>query len=142
MDLPGTLTDRAAFYLRRAALRAERLDDSELAELVLPGRQYGLLALLENGPVPRQHELGAALGLDRTTTARLVRGLVDRGLVGRSPLPGNGRALVLELTPAGDALRAEAAGRLAASDEEFLSPLSPDERTRLHTVLDRLIADR
>lgn len=142
MDLPDTLTDRAAFRLRRAALRAERLDEFELAELTLPGRRYGLLALLENGPVPRQHELGAALGLDRTSTARMVRDLVDRGLVGRSPLPGNGRALVLELTAAGDALRAEAARRLALSDEEFLSPLGPDERTRLRTVLDRMIEGR
>jgi DNA-binding MarR family transcriptional regulator len=126
--------------LAAALDRARALDDAALAELGLPSRQYGLLALLEHGPVARQHELGAVLGLDRTTTAKLMRRLADRGLVRRAPLPGNSRALLVELTPAGDALRAEAARKLRACDDELLAPLDPAERDRLRTSLDRLVA--
>ncbi len=139
MELPAALTDRVSFTLATALARARELDDAVLAGLELHGRQYGLLALLEHGPVARQYELGAVLGLDRTTTATLMRRLVDRGLIRRAPLPGNGRVLVLELTAAGDGLRAEAARLLAACDDELLAPLPPDDRDRLRTSLDRLV---
>jgi DNA-binding MarR family transcriptional regulator len=97
-----------------------------------------VLALLENGPLARQHELGAVLGMDRTTTAKVVRGLVDRGLVVRRPAPDDARALVLALTPAGDRLRAEAAALLERCDDDFLAPLPAAERDRLNAVLRRL----
>jgi DNA-binding MarR family transcriptional regulator len=97
-----------------------------------------LLALLENGPVARQHELGAVLGMDRTTTAKVVRSLVGRGLVVRDPAPGDSRALVLALTPEGDRLRAAAAAVLERCDDEFLAPLPTGERERLHATLRRL----
>jgi DNA-binding MarR family transcriptional regulator len=138
MDLPDALTDRVTHSLRLALDRAQALGDAALAELPLPERHYGMLALLRDGPVAGQHEVGAALGLDRTTTATLVRRLVDRGLVRRRPQPGNGRVLVLELTEAGEAMRAAAAGRLRAGEERFLAPLTPAERVRLRRTLVRL----
>lgn len=135
MQLPLTLTDRVVFTLQRALHRARDLDERTLGELSLSSREYGLLSLLADGPVARQHELGAALGFDRTTTAALVRGLVERGLVRRSPLPGSGRTLVLELTPAGVRLRAAAAGRLRACEEELLAPLTAVQRAHLRRAL-------
>jgi DNA-binding MarR family transcriptional regulator len=114
------------------------MGEAALADLGLHGREYGLLALLEPGPATRQHELGAVLGLDRTTTHKLVRGLVARGLVRRRAAPGDARALVLELTPEGERLRAVAAARLEACDEAFLAPLAPEERARVEAALRRL----
>jgi DNA-binding MarR family transcriptional regulator len=131
--------DRTAARLRSVLCRAEELDAGVLAELDLSARHYALLALLEDGPVARQHELGASIGLDRSTTATLVRRLADRGLVRRTPMPGNNRVLVLELTPAGDALRAAGARRLGESERALLAPLTPDERDQLAHVLDRLL---
>jgi len=138
MELPDRLTGRVAFALQLALLRAQRMGQAALDGLGLQGREYGLLALLEDGPLVRQHELGAVLGMDRTTTAKLVRGLVDRGLVVRRPAPDDARALVLALTPAGDRLRAEAAAVLAECDDAFLAPLPPAERDRLRAALRHL----
>ncbi len=73
MELPDTLTARVGFVMQLALLRVQRTGEAALAELSLRGHEYGLLALLENGPVARQHELGAVLGMDRTTTAKVVR---------------------------------------------------------------------
>lgn len=138
MELPDTLTGRVAFALQLALLRAQRMGQAVLDGLALQGREYGLLALLENGPLARQHELGAVLGMDRTTTAKVVRALVERGLVIRRPAPDDARALVLALTPVGDRLRAEAAVRLAECDDAFLAPLPAAERERLHAALRHL----
>lgn len=131
--------DRTTARLRSVLCRAEHLDERALAGLGLPVRHYALLALLEHGPVARQHELGAMIGLDRSTTATLVRRLADRGLLRRTPLPGNNRVLVLELTPEGDALRAAGAQCLCESERALLSPLTADERDQLRHVLDRLL---
>lgn len=131
--------DHITARLRSALSRAEHLDGRALAELGLPVRHYAMLELLADGPVARQHELGAAIGLDRTTTAALLRRLDDRGLVRRTPMPGNGRVLVLELTPAGSALRAAAAQRLRDCEQRLLAPLTPEERTQLRRTLDRLL---
>lgn len=136
MELPDALSARVAFALQLALLRAQRMGEAALSELGLRGREYGLLALLENGPVVRQHELGAVLGMDRTTTAKVVRELVARGLVERHP--ADGRTLTLALTPAGERLRAAAATVLERCDDEFLAPLPAAERTRLHAALRRL----
>lgn len=138
MELPETLTDRVAFALQLALVRAQRMGQAELDVLGLRGREYGLLALLENGPAARQHELGAVLGMDRTTTAKLVRALVDRGLVVRRPAPDDARALVLALTADGDRLRRAAAARLERCDEAFLAPLPAPQRAALHAALRRL----
>ena len=138
MELPDRLTGRVAFALQLALLRAQRMGQAALDGLGLQGREYGLLALLEDGPLVRQHELGAVLGMDRTTTAKLVRGLVDRGLVVRRRAPDDARTLVLALTPTGDRLRAEAAAVLAECDDAFLAPLPPSERDRLHAALRHL----
>lgn len=131
----ATMTAR----LRSVLCRAEDLDERALAEVGLPVRHFALLERLAGGPVARQHELGAAIGLDRTTTATLVRRLDDRGLVRRTPMPGNNRVLVLELTPAGATLLASAIRRLAECEQRLLAPLAPEERALLRRALDRLV---
>lgn len=141
MQQPPSVTSRTAHALRRALVRADELDATALAELGLPVRQYGVLALLQHGPRARQHEVGAALGLDRTTTAALMRTLAERGLVHREPLPGNTRTLVLRLTPEGERLRAAAERRLRLAEDALLSRLAATERERLRAALLRL-ADR
>lgn len=52
--LPPVLTDRAAFLLRLALGRAERMGERALATVGLSGREYGALALLAGwtGPPP------------------------------------------------------------------------------------------
>lgn len=136
---PAAVTSGVTHALRRALERAEALDAAALADVGLLVRHYRVLALLAGGPRARQHEVGAALGLDRTTTATLMRALADRGLVHREPVPGNNRTLVLRLTAAGERLRASGERRLREAEEALLAPLAPADRARLRTSLARLV---
>lgn len=138
MQQPSSVTSRVAHALRRALARAEALDAAALAELDLAVRQYGVLALLQDGPRTRQHEVGATLGLDRTTTAALMRALAERGLVHREPVPGNTRTFVLRLTAEGERLRGAGESRLRAAEEALLAPLAPAERGALLAALTRV----
>lgn len=138
-DLPEALTDRMAFLLRLALVRAETLGEDALAGLGISGREYGILALLEHGPTSTQRQLGAALGVDRTTTVALLSGLQARGLIVRSRDPANRRAHLVALTDAGDEVRASAAAALTTCDERFLAPLLPDARRQLRVILLNLL---
>lgn len=139
MLLPTTLTDRVAFQLQLVTGRAQRLGQEALDGLGLAGREYGVLALLELGPVDAQRDVGTTLGLDRTTTTKLVRRLEERGLIRRRRADGDGRARVLELTTEGERLRAAAAELMIACDERFLDALSGADRRTLTRILRALV---
>ena len=138
MLLPATLTDRVAFQLQLVTGRAQRMGQDMLDGLGLAGREYGVLALLELGPVDAQRDVGATLGLDRTTTTKLVRRLEERGLIRRTRAAGDGRARELELTADGERLRAAAAELMIACDETFLGAVSAADRRTLTRILRRL----
>lgn len=137
--LPATLTDRVAFLLQLALARAQTMGEQELTGLGLSGREYGVLAVLEGGAPSAQHRLGAALGIDRTSTVKLLAGLQARGLIRRVPDPANRRAHRVTLTEAGDRLRARAAEALADCDQRFLEPLPQTQREQLRDLLRRLL---
>ena len=67
------------------------------------------LTLLSEQPQIAQHDLGAALQLDKSSVSRLVDGLVRRGWLERAANPDDGRSRCLSLTQAGE----QAYGRLA-----------------------------
>lgn len=138
-DLPAPLTDRVAFLLQLALARAQAMGEQALAELDLSGREYGALAVLQGGSPDAQHRVGAALGVDRTSTVTLVAGLERRGLISRTRDPGNRRAYRVSLTERGEELRATAALVLADCDDRFLRLLPAADRTRLRTLLRRLL---
>ncbi|MGI8529926.1 MAG: MarR family winged helix-turn-helix transcriptional regulator [Geodermatophilaceae bacterium] len=138
-DLPKALTDRVAFLLQLALARVQALGERALAELGLSGREYGTLAVLEGGSPDAQHRVGAALGVDRTSTVKLLAGLEGRGLVSRVRDPSNRRAYRVTLTDVGEALRAHAAAVLEDCDDRFLASLPADERAQLRVILLRLL---
>lgn len=139
-DLPSELTDRTAVLLRAALTRAEAMGEQALAPLAIHGREFAVLALLLHGdPARSQRHLGSVLGLDRTTTMKLVVGLESRGLVRRDPDPGDRRSYRLALTTAGRRLAVEAGQLLAACDDAVTDGrLSPEEVGHLHDLLRRL----
>lgn len=138
-DLPSALTERVAFLLQLALARAQAMGEQALTEVGISGREYGVLAVLEANSPSAQHRIGAALGVDRTSTVALLGGLEARGLVTRIRDPANRRAYLVSLSPAGDRLRALAADLLADCDERFLAPLPPAARARLRAELQQLI---
>lgn len=139
-ELPDDLQRRTAVLLRTALSRAEHLGEEALRPLALTGREYGVLSLLAHGTGgPNQRHLGAQLGLDRTTTMKLMAALEARGLVRRETDSLDRRSYRLDVTARGKELAARADRVLAACDDALTEGrLDDSEVALLRDMLRRL----
>ena len=88
----------------RTLVRIARTLEHACTELTLP--QYRLLAMVATGD-RQATQLAGRLALSKPTITAVVDGLVERGLLSRSVVAGDRRAVDLTLTGAGrDALEA------------------------------------
>jgi DNA-binding MarR family transcriptional regulator len=86
-----------------------------------------------------QQELGAALGIDRSTMVALIDQLEEAGLAKRRPSAKDRRAREVTLTPDGRRLLARARRILSGAEDEVLAGLSADERGELVRLLRRAL---
>jgi DNA-binding MarR family transcriptional regulator len=86
-----------------------------------------------------QHELGAYLGLEKSTVSRLVVGMTGKGWVERGRDPGNRRYQKVLLTPAGRRAAAQIAEAMQQRHARWLAVLSPKEREALAIGLPALV---
>ncbi|MFI2436700.1 MarR family winged helix-turn-helix transcriptional regulator [Streptomyces sp. NPDC018693] len=87
----------------------------------------------------RQVELARRLRLQKSTVSRLVGQLSARGWLERAPAPGDGRGVVLRLTPSG---RQAARGLAEARRERFsrlLDAIPAHERAGVLHALDVMV---
>ena len=98
---------------------------------------YALAALLRRGPSTLK-ALAAELGLDKSTASRVVAALERKRYVGRVAHPGDARAVLLDVTPAGrrlhDRIRNDRIGELT----RLLADFPPDVSTGVSEVMRRL----
>jgi DNA-binding MarR family transcriptional regulator len=97
-----------------------------------------LKALWRWGPCSMT-ELAQASAIDRTSLTRTVDGLIARGWVTRSTLPGDRRAVIVETSNSGVDLARQAARDVDAAERRMISTLSDDQQTRLASDLERLL---
>ena len=84
----------------RAVVRVARMLEHSSTELTLP--QYRLLVMVACGD-QRASKLAGRLALSKPTVTAVVDGLVERGMLLRSEVAGDRRAVDLNLTDAGRA---------------------------------------
>lgn len=96
-----------------------------------------LRAMVELGS-PRMSDLAAHLGLTARTITTAVDALEGEGLLARRPAPGDRRATLVELTPAGRSHIEEWHAFQRQLGEEVMAPLSAAERTQLRRLLERI----
>lgn len=93
-------------------------------------------ALASNGPMLMRKMSDAML-----VTPANVTGIVDRleekSLVRRTPVTGDRRATIIEITPDGEALYERVAKKKAVMVQEALATFTKDELTTLHDLLER-----
>ena len=145
--MPGTPTDllhllylRPGFLLRRAHQLSVGLFEEECRELGLTPPQYGVLTIVASAAGCDQATVARALGFDRVTTLRIVRGLQARGLLARQPSAADGRRLQLMLTAEGTATLARGRPLAARVTERLMAPLAEDERKQFQSLLRKLCA--
>ena len=108
------------------------------AQFGITRREWRMLAQLADSEGMPSSALAERAALDRAQTSRAVSALVQKGLVARTPRPGNRREVLLHLTERGRALYAALLPRVAAINQELLSVLSASEVATLELLVQRL----
>jgi DNA-binding MarR family transcriptional regulator len=84
-------------------------------------------------------DLAAQSNLNKGQASRAAQALVDQGLVLKADHPGDGRGVVLTLTPAGRKLFKRTMQLIAQRNEEIFGCLNAKEQATLSALFDRLI---
>ena len=129
---------RPGFLLRRAHQISAAVFEDECRSVGLTPAQFGVLTVVRSSPGLDQSTLARALGFDKVTVLRVLRGLEARGFVARSPAPANKRNLSVLLTPAGAALLDQAQKPAEMAYKRLLAPLDPAQQEQLVNLLQRL----
>ena len=132
---------RPGFLLRRAHQISAAVFEDECRELALTPAQFGVLTVLKAHPGLGQSSLARALGFDKVTVLRVLRGLETRGLLARWPAPDNRRNISAGLTPEGLAVLERAQKPAEKAYRRLLAPLDRTQQTQLVDLLQRLTGE-
>ena len=131
---------RPGFLLRRAHQISTAVFEDECRSVGLTPAQFGALSVLRASPGLDQSSLARALGFDKVTMLRVLRGLETRGLIARVHTPENRRNLSISLAPAGLALLKEAQQPAERAYDRLMAPLDAVQQTQLVALLQLLTA--
>jgi DNA-binding MarR family transcriptional regulator len=141
---PATLSRlyvRPGFLLRRAHQISAAVFEDECRELGLTPAQFGVLTVLKSHPGLGQSSLARALGFDKVTVLRVLRGLETRGLVARAPAPDNKRNVSVALTVGGLAMLEQAQKPAERAYKRLLAPLDKAQQGQLIELLQLLTGE-
>ncbi|MDX2709580.1 MarR family winged helix-turn-helix transcriptional regulator [Streptomyces sp. PA03-6a] len=102
-----------------------------------PGHELLMMHLWDTGP-RRQSDLAATFDTDSASMTRTVQRLERAGFVRRWPDPSDGRATLVETTPAGMALRLQVEKLWADLEEMTTGGMTEEERRVLLHGLERV----
>ncbi|ROZ76926.1 MarR family transcriptional regulator [Ramlibacter sp. WS9] len=132
---------RPGFLLRRAHQISAAVFEDECRDLALTPAQFGVLTVVKAHPGLGQSSLARALGFDKVTVLRVLRGLEARGLVARAPAPDNKRNVSVALTAEGTAMLARAQKPAEKAYKRLLAPLDKAQQAQLVELLQLLTGE-
>jgi DNA-binding MarR family transcriptional regulator len=100
---------------------------------------FGLLNVIGAREGAIQQELGAAMGIDRTTMVSLIDQLENAGLAKRRPSAKDRRAREVVITPKGSTLLVRARRLIAQTEDDVLAGLTAKQRRDLLALLRRAL---
>ncbi len=130
------------FLPYRLSVTSNRVSDAiagtyqSLFRLRIP--EWRLVAVLAEADGLTQQALGVRTRMDKVTVSRAAIALADRGLIARTPNPGDQRSHLLALTAAGRTLYNQVAPKALEMEARICAQLSDDERKMLSSILERL----
>jgi len=134
----GPLPGLVGYTLRRAQLAVFQAFRQAMAPWDVTPGQYGVLVLIGENQGLSQSDLGAALGIDRSTMVAVIDRLEERGLVVRAPSPRDRRSYALELSAEGRRTLAEASRAVEEHEAAVTAGLSAAEKATLLELLKRV----
>ncbi|MDB5856477.1 MAG: transcriptional regulator, MarR family [Ramlibacter sp.] len=132
---------RPGFLLRRAHQISAAVFEDACKELGLTPAQFGVLTVLQAHPGMGQSSLARALGFDKVTVLRVLRGLEGRGLVARVPAEDNRRNISVTLTAEGASVLQQAQKPAEKAYKRLLAPLDRNQQDQLLELLQLLTGE-
>jgi len=129
---------RPGFLLRRAHQISAAVFEDECRVVGLTPAQFGVLTVVRASPGLDQSSLSRALGFDKVTVLRVMRGLQARGLVTRVPSPSSKRHLSISLSAAGEQLLEQAQIPAEQAYNRLMGPLDEEQQAQLLMLLQML----
>ncbi len=129
---------RPGFLLRRAHQISSAVFEDECKTVALTPAQFGVLCVLHASPGIDQSTLGRALGFDKVTVMRVMRGLETRGLIRRVYAPSNRRNLSISLSDTGLDLLVKTQEPAEHAYNRLMAPLTHEQRNQLVSLLQLL----
>lgn len=134
---------RVTTAVHRLSRRLDQWYDRQLADIDVTTGEWAVLAELarsgEDSPLTPGQLAGAANVAPSSMTHRLDR-MVERGLISRTPDPGNRTRVLVQLTDAGYALYARAIRDADLVESDVLAALGDAEIEQLATLLEKVLA--
>jgi MarR family transcriptional regulator, lower aerobic nicotinate degradation pathway regulator len=136
-----SLYERPGFLIRRANQIAVSIFLAEMDKIApgLTSTQYGALIVLNARGAMTQTQLARLVGIDRSTTALVVRKLEEDGHVRRTTASNDKRRKILKLTAAGRKLLVSAVEPAERAKLRLLSALTKQEGATLVRLLEKLV---
>lgn len=122
------LASRPGFLIRRLNQIHYAMFFEECQSRKVTPVQFGILSVVQNQPTIDQTSLGKEIGLDRTTTADVVKRLEERGLIRRQTHPHDKRMWQLNVTDEGVAVILALRDGMTRAQARLLAPLRPAEQ--------------
>jgi DNA-binding MarR family transcriptional regulator len=138
--LPQELIASTSFLLKRLGFTAKERGTKAYEEVGLHPYHYAILLALDEGSHETQGSIADALGYDRGQLVGLLDELEERGLIERRRDPDDRRRHVVEMTTDGKRTLRRLRAVARELEDEFLEPLSDNEREQLHKLLLKLAA--
>src|SRR5699024_7679993 len=101
--------------------------------------QHGILTVLLNRPWMDQSSISYELGIDRTTTADVLRRLEEKKLAELQSKPNDKRSRHVYITTYGIELTKRLAPKMNRAQERLLEPLDPEEKERFMELLTKVV---
>lgn len=102
--------------------------------------EWRILATLGEFGELQAKQVARHSNMDKVRVSRAVASLTTKELIQRRPCPGDSRAALLHLSPAGRSLYLRLVPQALRWEQALVEPLSEEERRLLFGVLDRLEA--
>ena len=139
--LPEELLASVGFLLARVGGGMKMRVLGELEDAGCPGFQYGVLALLREGPAVTQGRIADVLGIDPSQLVGELDELETNGLIERRRNPLDRRRHMVAITPKGEKELVKLRRVVKRIENEYLAPLEPETRKQLRDVLLRIAGE-
>jgi DNA-binding MarR family transcriptional regulator len=136
--MPTELLASSTFLLKRLGFAAKDRTMASYEETGMHPYHYAIMLVLDEGSAETQGSIADALGYDRGQLVGLLDELEEQGLVERKRDPKDRRRHLVRLTGEGTKALRRLRALARRAEDEFLEPLSDEERARLHGLLMRL----